>query len=290
MNRFISFLLFIFLTFFNPSKAEDVFFQRKGESIKSPKPEKNPPLQIKAKLFFPSTKLKKYSSVVVIHGTAGIGYREKKIRELLLEKNISVLEIDLFGSRNQAPSSSNRMISYNYLPDVYGAFYYLSRHPKIDKDKIGLTGFSLGGAITFQVALGNHPWDVSTDWPSIYPKAAVAWYPVCSSFMKHKKINKKVQKEFSIIKNQLNKSNFIIIAPSGDNYENSPKTACKKASKFFFNSEENVWLVKGATHGFDGNSTATFQDIGRTIRVHPNGRLGSEYRKRVVEFFLNKFE
>ena len=64
---------------------------------------------------------------------------------------------------------------------------------------------------------------VDYPWDNIYPKAIVAWYPVCVSF--NKRFNQRINYlKKTEIQQSLPISNLKIIAPTKDNYEDNPKT------------------------------------------------------------------
>jgi dienelactone hydrolase len=67
------------------------------------------------------------------------------------------------------------------LPDAYGALLYLKGHPAIDPEKIGIMGFSWGGALSL---LTTSAW-LTEQWTAGRARYAahVPFYPVCYSFL-----------------------------------------------------------------------------------------------------------
>ena len=295
MKLLLKTVLIVSFCFISNANSEKVSFPRVGEMLKLDNPEKNPPDEIIGNIYYPNTNASKYPAVLVIHGTGGVGYRTKKIKDKFIENEIAVLEIDLFKSRKQSPSSKNRMELASYLPDVYGALAWMANNEKIDFNKIGLTGFSLGGALGLYLSIGAHPWAYGGyPWDNIYPKAIVAWYPVCVSF--NKRFNQRINYlKKTEIQQSLPISNLKIIAPTKDNYEDNPKTECKKFVNNYYGKQidEIVWLVDNGTHGFDGDpkkGTFKYRDIGKNITTTTSKKLGDEYREKTVNYFKSIFD
>ena len=96
------------------------------------------------------------------------------------------------------------------------------------------------------------------------------------------------------IQQSLPTSNLKIIAPTKDNYEDNPKTECKKFVNNYYGKQidEIVWLVDNGTHGFDGDpkkGTFKYRDIGKNITTTTSEKLGDEYREKTVNYFKSIF-
>ena len=63
------------------------------------------------------------------------------------------------------------------LPDAYGALIFLAAQPRIDRDRIGIMGFSWGGVVTMLTATAPYT-DLYTAGKLKFA-AHVAHYPVC---------------------------------------------------------------------------------------------------------------
>lgn len=234
-------------------------------------------------------------AVLIVHGTAGYGDgRGRALAMALLEEDIASLEIDLFGSRGLAPSAKNRISpTWNYLPDIWGALHWLSENPNVESSKIGMTGFSLGGALTLHMTLHAMRTETTANinWDDLMPKSFVAWYPVCSGFLVAKDEMDGYRKASGT---ELVAENLLIIAPTNDQYEKKSDSCVDLARNVYGKGPDIVWLVENATHGFDGvhNKSGTYYSqtaaqFGRSGRVslRQDTQTGNRYRQRVSEYF-----
>jgi dienelactone hydrolase len=90
-----------------------------------------------------------YPAVLVAHGSGGVLKRDYKWAAWFLEQGIAVMVVDSFKYRGFQESSTDQSrltIAAHFLDHVQ-AFKLLKTHPKIDSRKIGLIGFSRGGAV-----------------------------------------------------------------------------------------------------------------------------------------------
>ena len=62
----------------------------------------------------------------------------------------ATFELNSFQSRNitSTVGSQVEITTAAMILDAYRAFEKLAKHPNIDKDKVSITGWSLGGAVT----------------------------------------------------------------------------------------------------------------------------------------------
>lgn len=87
----------------------------------------------------------KIPAVVVVDGTGGVDGRGAFHIQALNAAGIATLEVDYFTARGLRPGAARRPSSGQMLPDSYGALLFLAAQPAIDPQRIGITGFSLGG-------------------------------------------------------------------------------------------------------------------------------------------------
>ena len=298
-KKLIVSILFTLLNFTN-ANSENVKFMQLGSMPKNDQ-EKKPPNFIKGKIYYPKIKKDEYPVVLFLHGTGGLGYRSKKMKEVFLKNNIAFFEIDMFGSRNKKSGHKNRLKSTrNYLPDVWGALDWISQNPKLNKNKIAIVGQSMGGFLALNIAIGMHTWMFSYDWNSKTPKAIVAWYPVCSAINTNSSLFKRLMND-SEIKN-IPIENTIILSPELDAYEKDSGECGRTYEDFFSKDKRNVWIAKSATHAFDSNpkkkqsknndpaqfSLGRLKSKSSSIQVHDE-KLADMYREKTVKYILNIF-
>lgn len=296
MKKYFVSLLFVVTSSFAWSQTQynetSVLIPTVGYFTSSP--EGKPPNATKA-VFRAPVSNQPTPAVLIIHGTGGFGDgRGRALSMALLEENIASLEIDLFGSRGLTPSGKNRLSpTWNYLPDIWGALKWLSENPNVESGKIGMTGFSLGGVLTLHMTLHAMRTETSDEvnWDELMPKSFVAWYPVCSGFILAKEEMAQYRKTAGT---ELITENLLIIAPTNDQYEKKSDSCVDFAREVYDQGPEMVWLVQGATHGFDGvhNKSGTFysraaEKFGRSGRVSlvQDSRTGNLYRQRVSKYF-----
>ena len=96
----------------------------------------------------------KVPAVVILHGSGGDwSGRNTNMAMFLARNGIAGLGIDTFGARNLRSTDGylerlQKAPIYTQMADALSALKALQSHPFIDKDKIGVTGFSLGAGST----------------------------------------------------------------------------------------------------------------------------------------------
>ena len=72
----------------------------------------------------------------------------------LLKKGIAVMFVDNFNGRSvvSADEDQSQVSTYSYFIDAFMTLEYLSKNPKVNIKKVGITGWSRGGMISYMVA------------------------------------------------------------------------------------------------------------------------------------------
>jgi len=93
---------------------------------------------------------KKYPLIIGVAGSLGWGEHHYKYLEMYQEMGIATFELNSFKSRSitSTVGTQNEITMAAMILDAYRAFEVLAEHPKIDKDKVSITGWSLGGGVT----------------------------------------------------------------------------------------------------------------------------------------------
>jgi len=93
---------------------------------------------------------KKYPLIIGVAGSLGWGEHHYKYLEMYQEMGIATFELNSFKSRGikSTVGSQTEVTIAAMIVDAYKALEVLSNHPRIDKDKISITGWSLGGGVT----------------------------------------------------------------------------------------------------------------------------------------------
>ncbi len=92
----------------------------------------------------------KYPLVIGVAGSLGWGEQHFEYLEMYREMGIATFELNSFKSRgiSSTVGSQISVTTAMMVLDSYRAFEVLSQYPQIDADKVAITGWSLGGAVT----------------------------------------------------------------------------------------------------------------------------------------------
>ena len=110
---------------------------------------------VKASLGFPGQARDRYPAVIVVHGLGG--YRDSNegyVAAELRKAGFATLTYDSFAARGTAGAALQGSPGY-LLPgvaDAFAALRFLSGEPRIDADRIAITGFSYGGEVAHLTA------------------------------------------------------------------------------------------------------------------------------------------
>ena len=93
---------------------------------------------------------KKYPLIIGVAGSLGWGEHHYKYLKMYQEMGIATFELNSFKSRGikSTVGSQTEVTIAAMILDAYKALEVLSSHPKIDKKRISITGWSLGGGVT----------------------------------------------------------------------------------------------------------------------------------------------
>ena len=131
-------------------------------------------------LKFPDNYLKtqKYPLIIGVAGSLDWGEHHHRYLELYRSMGIATFELNSFQSRGvkSTVGSQTEATTAMMILDVYRAFEQLAVHPNIDKNKVGLTGWSLGGGVTLFSAWKPLKEVINTD---LKFAARLAFYPPC---------------------------------------------------------------------------------------------------------------
>tara|TARA_Y100001960_G_scaffold239901_1_gene253151 strand:- start:20 stop:982 length:963 start_codon:yes stop_codon:yes gene_type:complete len=106
---------------------------------------------VKGVLRFPNDENRdKYPLVIGVAGSLGWGEHHHEFLRMYREMGIATFELQSFKSRNveSTVGSQVEVTMPMMILDSYRALDKLANHPQIDKDKIAITGWSLGGGVS----------------------------------------------------------------------------------------------------------------------------------------------
>jgi dienelactone hydrolase len=224
-------------------------------------------------------------AVLVVHGSAGVDGRGQALAVELNRAGIATFEIDMWTPRGvKSPLERPAHVSET-LPDVYAAFHLLSANAAIDKQRIGITGFSWGGVVSMLTATRK----VSEQYLGRDARFAAhaPHYPVCFLY------NRVPGYEFR----DLTGARVLLQAGEWDDYD-QPDT-CPKLIASLPDADRalvRATVYEQATHGWDGGGPATSHvdpaahlGKGGDFRLIPNAAIAQRSRAAATAFFRCSF-
>lgn len=275
-------LLMAFCSFAHCASSENV----KVKTVGSGSSGAVTPAEVPAKFTLPDGE--RLPAVVIVHGSAGPDSRGVFHSAYLVSNGFAVLELDMWAARGVTGFSQRPKTTLDTLPDVWGAWSFLSEHPKINRDKIAIMGFSWGGVNAMTTAFGKKPKDGPSNLEQAKFAAHIAFYPVCDIWVTNGIASRVID--------QSNPTGAPVQIHNGtqDDYDTSPDV-CQSLKAAHPQLPLEVFMYEGAHHGFD---MTTSQPIRVFDPVAKNGRgaqvtLAGQDRararsKEAVLTFLNK--
>ena len=184
MLRLFLILFFSVIFSLNAQKTEKIIFKSANpfalsdiiSDLESQKKQ-----EVFGKLTFPVDSLdqdKKYPLIIGVAGSLGWRKHHHEYMQMYQKSGFDTFELNSFKSRNikSTVGKQNQVTVAAMVFDAYKALEKLSQHPSIDKDKISITGWSLGGGVTLFSA-----WKpiIKALGQSVNFASHLAFYPPC---------------------------------------------------------------------------------------------------------------
>ena len=117
------------------------------------------------------------AAILIVHGSGGVDSRGELHAKSLNKEGFVTLEVDLWAARGWTGSRAGRPASVaETLPDAFAALNYLQRLEEVDREKVGIVGFSWGGVVSMLVRNEFNQYEFGYGHGFA---ANVAFYPVC---------------------------------------------------------------------------------------------------------------
>ncbi len=184
----------------------------------------------------------KVPAIVFVHGSAGWHRRHKRWLKLFNKMGIATFRINSFSPRKVTSTIGKQHIlpTSSMIADSYNALKLLSTHPKIDRERIGIMGWSKGGVAALYSA--SEPIRQSMVNGDLKFALHIPLYPFC---MKLEKI-------------QMTGAPILILI--GEKDESTPAKFCTELIKDFKDADydANIIVYPDAKHSFDGYSDISY--------------------------------
>ena len=208
--------------------------------------------EVFGKLTFPHDSLEKEEKFPLIIGVAGsLGWREHhyEYMQMYQESGFATFELNSFKSRDISSTvgSQVEVTTAAIILDAYSAFAELANHPHIDKNKVSITGWSLGGAVA--LFSGWKP-VIKAITNNLKFASHLAFYPPCF---------------FDLENTEFTDSPIHILIGELDNW--TPAEPCinfvKKISK---NSNVKLTVYPNSHHSFDSQEPIEYNEKGYSFK------------------------
>jgi len=243
------------------------------------------PKKVEGTLLIPTDAAKPYPAVVIVHGSGGVDGRGAFYAKALNEAGIATFEIWMF-----APGKRPRSTGDTW-PHVYGALMYLTQRDDFDPKRIGVMGFSWGGANSLQT--------VNKELTNRFTGGRAAFaghvplYPPCYAF------ELKRWKDF--LSGVWTGAPIMFLAGGRDDYDADGGAACRAFSQSLPAVKRDVLemtIYPNATHKWDDQKWSqsysfydeyAYKGEGGRVRIVPRRTVANLSRKAAVDFFSGIF-
>ena len=253
--RLLIIILILTFSFVNAQKTEKIVFNSANPFALSDiitDLENQQKQEVFGKLTFPHDSLGKEEKYPLIIGVAGsLGWRDHhyEYMEMYQESGFATFELNSFKSRDilSTVGSQVEVTTAAIILDAYSAFAELANHPNIDKNRVSITGWSLGGAVA--LFSGWKPVMKAID-NDLKFASHLAFYPPCF---------------FDPENTEFTDSPIHILIGELDNW--TPAEPCvnfvKKISK---NSNVKLTVYPNSHHSFDSQEPIEYNEKGYSFK------------------------
>ncbi|MGB1169173.1 MAG: dienelactone hydrolase family protein [Flavobacteriaceae bacterium] len=192
---------------------------------------------------------RKYPLIIGVAGSMGWRKHHLDYLKMYQEEGYATFQLNSFKSRGitSTVGSQDEVTIAAVILDAYKALEQLSKHPKINRDKVALTGWSLGGGVT--LFAGWMPLkEAITDQVSF--AAHLAFYPPC--FINPENLS-------------FTKAPIHILIGEADNW--TPAKPCVNlVEKLSDKTNISIITYPDAHHGFDSEEPVVWNEKGYSFK------------------------
>ena len=192
---------------------------------------------------------KKFPLVIGVAGSLGWREHHYEYMKMFQQSGFATFELNSFKSRNitSTVGSQVEVTTASIILDAYKAFEELSKHPNINKNKVSITGWSLGGAVALFSGWKPIMKAISKD---LKFASHLSFYPPCF---------------FDPENTEFTDSPIHILIGELDNW--TPAEPCNYfVKKISNNSNVNLTIYPDSHHSFDSKEPITFNEKGFSFK------------------------
>tara|TARA_B100000795_G_C22805523_1_gene444599 strand:+ start:1079 stop:2065 length:987 start_codon:yes stop_codon:yes gene_type:complete len=192
---------------------------------------------------------KKYPLIIGVAGSMGWRKHHLDYIKMYQEEGFATFELNSFKSRGitSTVGSQDEVTIAAVILDAYRALEKLAKHPKINKDKVALTGWSLGGGVSLFAGWLPLKKAITSE---VSFAAHLAFYPPC--FINPEDLS-------------FTKAPIHILIGESDNW--TPAKPCNDlVNKLSKNTNINITTYSEAHHGFDSEEPVVRNENGYSFK------------------------
>jgi dienelactone hydrolase len=205
------------------------------------------PVTVAGELRLPRSGTDRLPLVILLHGSGGVGSSVTDWEEYFLSLGVATFVIDSFSGRGivNTTNDQSQLGRLAQTEDAYRAIAILSKHPRIDPNRIMLMGFSRGGQNALYASLSR--FQKTHAQPGTQFAAFIAFYPDCTyTYLEDEDVVGRPVRIFQ---------------GTADNY--NPVAPCRAYVERLKAKGNDVQLTEyaGAGHVFDGRALKQAQQL-----------------------------
>ncbi len=175
-------------------------------------------------------------AMVIAHGSAGVDDRPPWWADHLNDIGVATFVVDSFTPRNirDTATDQTQLSTAANVADAFAALKLLATHPKIDRSRIGVIGFSKGGQVALWTEFESYRRAVIEDQTKF--AAHVPLYPACNDWQ---------------VTEHVTGGPILMLLGGRDDY--TPAAPCREYGQWFKtkNVEVTTIVYENAYHDFD---------------------------------------